>query len=330
MATINLKTAADALQPLPDTEYTIEGVIAEGTVGVLVGESGDGKSYAMMSASGDIALGELFLGHKVKQGPVLYIDEESNEKLFQRRLQKVLAGLCGDENTPFNYTSLAGFDLRKSADQTQLKNLIIQTGAVFVVIDALMDVMPGADENSVKDIMPVFRAVRKIANDTKCSILFIHHLNKTGTFRGSSAIKGAVDYMIGVKKEGNYITFSTEKARDTEPFEFTGKMIFTNDEFRLTSSPKIPYGKAELFALKYLSENPKSTVNEITQAKPNDIQPGSIRQAIITLTTKAMVLRVDQGGNGVAGIYDLTRDGQKVGLEKGWINDPWIAASLAS
>lgn len=274
-------------------------------------------------------MGDEFLSHKVKQGPILYIDEESNENLYQRRLQKVLAGVCGNETTPFFYTSLAGFDLRKKEDQKQLKDLVVGTGAVFVVIDALMDVMPGADENSVKDIMPVFRAVRKIANDTKCSILFIHHLNKTGTFRGSSAIKGAVDYMIGVKKEGNYITFKTEKARDTEPFEFTGKMIFTNDEFMLTSSQKIPYGKAELFALKYLSANSKSTVNEITQAKPNDIQPGSIRQAIITLTNKAMVLRVDSGGNGVAGIYDLTWDGQKVGIEKGWINDPWIEANLA-
>lgn len=50
MATPKLKSAIDALKPLPDIEYTVEGVIAEGTVGVLVGESGDGKSYAMMYA----------------------------------------------------------------------------------------------------------------------------------------------------------------------------------------------------------------------------------------------------------------------------------------
>lgn len=329
MATINLKSAFHAMQPLPDIKHIVDGVIAEGTVGVPVGESGGGKSYAWMWAAACIARGEPFLGHKVKQGPILYIDEESNEALFQRRLQKVLAGSGGDENTLFFYTSLAGFDLRKGPDQKQLKDLIVSTRAVFVVIDALMDVMPGADENTVKDIMPVFKAARQIANDTKCAILFIHHLNKMGSFRGSSAIKGAVDFMIQMKREGSLITFSTEKARDTEPFEFTGKMVFTEDEFRLESAKKIPYGKVELFVLEYLSKNPKSTNDEMAKACPSNIEPKSVRQTVNNLTDKALVLRVDTGGNGVAGIYDLTREGKKIGIEKQWINDPWVAADVA-
>ncbi len=62
--------------------------------------------------------------------------------------------------------------------------------AKLVIIDALADVMAGGDENSVKDTQPVFMQLRKIAEETGAAILVIHHVNKMGDYRGSTAIPG--------------------------------------------------------------------------------------------------------------------------------------------
>jgi hypothetical protein len=82
--------------------------------------------------------------------------------------------------------------------------------------------MRGRDENSVKDVQPVFLSLRKIAEETCAAIVVIHHANKCGSYRGSTAIKGSLDLLVSVEsKTGtNEIAFRTDKAHDSLPVHF--------------------------------------------------------------------------------------------------------------
>lgn len=85
--------------------------------------------------------------------------------------------------------SLAQFNLLKNSDDADLlTRLVLELDAKLVIIDALADVMLGGDENAVKDTQPVFANLRFIAELTGAAFIVIHHANKLGGYRGSTAI----------------------------------------------------------------------------------------------------------------------------------------------
>ena len=93
-----------------------------------------------------------------------------------------------------------------------------------VIIDSLVDVMPGADENLVKDAVPVLKRLRMIAENTHACIIVLHHANWTGRTRGSTSIPGEVDVLINVKssENTNHVEFYVEKTRTNKIIQIHG------------------------------------------------------------------------------------------------------------
>lgn len=311
-------SAKDALKELPPIDWLVENLITENGVVVFFGDPGTLKTYLLLYLGISITLGIDWLGKNVKQGPVLFIDEESGPRRLTRRIQGILTELGGDENTPFHYISLGNLDLRKPNDIQELKKAIQKTGAIFVVIDALSDVIAGAEENSVKEVQPAFMALRDVMEETKCTIVVIHHSNKAGGYRGSSAIKGAVDLMVKVEKtpESGLIQMTVEKARDAEPQKITAQPHFDNDKFWLTEAnsplatqsgqPKLSGAKRYVVETLFLEEPmSKEKLQEGT-----DYAEGSISNAVDILKKLGLVERSDDGGRGSKAYYQLTEEGR--------------------
>jgi hypothetical protein len=221
-----------------------------------------------------------------------------------------LRGEFGNEDTQINYVSLAQFNLRDPGDLLMLEKLIEETGAQFVVIDALADVMPGGDENTVKDVQPVFVGLRKIAEESRAAICLIHHTTKaTGDYRGSSAISGAVDLLVMIKsREGSsIIDFEVKKARDVESFKFSAQAHWSDGQFWMTPYEKTVspyYSKSEQYVIRFLDENGPSTVNDI-KSHADTCSENAAKQAIYSLAGKDVVKRVDPGGPGEVATYAL-------------------------
>jgi len=326
-----LHLAAEALAPQPPIIEVVQGLISEGSVSVIAGEGGDGKTWSLLDLGVCVAAGDSWLQtRKTIQGNVLFVDEESGLTRFNLRLQKVMNGHGVDASLPFFYTSLSLFNLMKKADLQELENLIGGYSIKLTVIDAFMDVTPGADENAVKDIAPVMQGLRRIAEKTKCAIMIIHHNNKAGSYRGSTAIKGAVDNLISVKKTGDVVTFRSEKVRDTEPFEFSAKMHFETDKFTMGSTQQIKFGIAQEYVIRFIGKNGNSAMSDI-KANAVGCQPDAARVAITGLVKLGFLMRTNPGGPGAEGFYDLTDDGKLIALERNWpLNDPWFAADHAN
>lgn len=300
---IQLHTAAEAFEPRETMDWLIEGLMLTSSISVVVGEPGCGKTWSVLHLALSMASGTSWLDKHVKPGPVLWIDAESGKNRMLERLERVMNGL-GISNPIFPfYFITAGdklLDLRKVDDMNWLQAVIVQTGAQLCVIDALADIMPGADENAVKDVQPLFVGLRQLVDTTGCAFLLIHHTNKNGGYRGSTAIAGAVDLMIQVsREEKDYLRFESKKARDSEPFTFVGKLYWANQLFQMI--PGLDTGlvpclnEAERTVVRYLRDHGgTATIPEVMEdASANGHNPNSVRKAFPALKAKGVIERTN-------------------------------------
>jgi hypothetical protein len=283
---------------------------------VLFGDAGSKKTYAAIDAAVCVTLGKQWLDFETVQGTALFIDEEMGQRYLSLRISEALRGHLADENTPIFYTSLAGFNLRQAEDAEELFQLILSTKARIVVIDAMMDVIPGADENSVKDVAPVIKVLKHIADVSKAAIVLIHHANKSGGYRGSTAIKGGVDLMLEVKsnQESEIVTFETEKPRLIKNQRFVARAVWMDGEFYLASSDNAAagmkyLGKSQEYVIRYLAENGPSLMDDI-MGHADTCTDTAARQAVYALVNIQLAKRVDEGGRGVKAVYGLTPNGK--------------------
>jgi len=311
-----LHFAREALEPQPPVDWIIDRLFAAGSVAALVGEGGSKKTWTALDAAVAVATGARWLDFQTTRGMVLIVDEESGRHRLNRRLADVLRGheVAGDP--PIVYVSLAGFNLWQSPDDAlALHDLVRSVSARFVVLDALADVLLGGDENSATDVQVVFHALRVVAEAEQCAILVIHHSNKVGVYRGSTAIKAAVDLLVNVESRADdtRIDFTIEKSRDGEPFTFAALANFGSGTFNLspaaTSEKAEHFSKSENYVLRYLREHGTATITDI--ANRADVCSGpTARRAVYRLADRGKVRRINSGGKGTDATYALAEDVQ--------------------
>ena len=210
--------SVDQLLELPPPDPLIDGILYRDTLAVLFGLPGSAKTFlaldwALQTASGSAWLGEF----EVHQGPVVYFAAEGRGGLGQR----IRAWLQARDLKP-----PAGFRLFPDAinllDSAQIDVVCEWATAarpVLAVIDTLARAIPGADENSAKDVGVAIGAADRLRAASGATVLLVHHTAKDGLdARGSSALRGAVDTMVKVENDDGRVKVSCEKAKDAEPF----------------------------------------------------------------------------------------------------------------
>lgn len=317
-----LHHAFEAYRPLPPTRWLVEGVVSQGSLNLLVGEGGSKKTYAMMDLAICVALGKPWLGFQTQQTPVIWVDEESGEIRMLRRLRQAMRGHQAPPELPFYFTSLSQFNLRNAEDAKVLISNCFQQEAGLVVIDALADVMPGADENSVRDVVPVFQQLRQICEMTGAAVIVIHHANKSGGYRGSSHMRGAVELMLMVhsKSKTPFIEFQSTKTRDTGGLSFAARIHFEPDNAeadrvwltRADESEALRGNKggdalndANKYVLGFLKEHGEGSRQALMQEN-SEFKLGYIDKALGELRNMGLIRRISEGGKGKIAVYALS------------------------
>lgn len=296
-------------EPIP---YIVSDLILEGSVNLWYGQFGSKKTWSLLDLAVCVASGKQWLSFDVTPCKVLIVDEESGERRLADRLGSIIRGELAPENVPVNSVSLAQFNLRDNPnDLNALIILISETGAKLVIIDALADIMLGGDENAVKDTQPVFAGLRKASELTGASFIVIHHSNKLGGYRGSSAIAGAIDSMLLIqsKPESDLITFKTEKVRDGKPLTFAGEANWSDSGFYMTPSDYMAsemLTKAQRYTLDYFTENGDSTLEKLADYAGELYAYQTLKKAIQALVNRGLLTRKDEGGRRVQATYGLT------------------------
>ena len=210
-----------AENPMPEIEWIIEGVLEEGALLSLYGDSGIGKTFMAMHMADCIGTGKNWYGHKSHKNKVLYIDNENGDALMHR-LSRIINS---DGDADICYSISPGFILNDGG-LLLLESLILAIQAKVVVLDPLMYFTDG-DENSIEDMRPQFMGLNQLAKRVGCAFALVHHENRSGTYRGTSALKDASTLMLHLEVDDtptefrHTLKFTPEKQRQTMLSKFT-------------------------------------------------------------------------------------------------------------
>src|SRR5262249_48624232 len=195
--------------------YLIKGVIPRIGLVVVWGPPKCGKSFWIFDLAMHVALGWPYRDRRVQQGPVVYCAFEGQTG-FQARAQafRQTFPIEVDGPVPF-YLQPVTLDL--AADHKELIAAIKRDAAepALVVLDTLNRSLRGS-ENDTKDMAAYIAAADAIREAFSSAVAIVHHCGIDGTRpRGSTALSGAVDAQLAVKRDGsNTILVEVEFLKD--------------------------------------------------------------------------------------------------------------------
>ncbi|MFZ9656639.1 MAG: AAA family ATPase, partial [Limnohabitans sp.] len=178
--------------------YLIPDLLPNPAVVLIYGAGGDGKSMAAWTLAKHVATGAPFVIRgqhvPVQQGPVLLLNGDQPLVQLQEQLEEVEMPADAPVTLRTDWTLQSYARFQKLMERVQPK---------LVVIDSLIGCSGGRafDENKSDFATPLYWLTRN--NGVlfpAATILIIHHANKTGGFRGTSAIRDAVDETWSLKR----------------------------------------------------------------------------------------------------------------------------------
>ena len=196
------------IKSLPDPEWLIAKVIMARSLGFIYGTPGAGKSFIALGIALCIAagMGKWWERDIKYTGPVVYISSEGVSDIkFRIRAWELALGINADE-LPF-FLIHQTIDFMKEEDTNKLLrtiNKVVQiTGEmpVFVVVDTVSRVLPGADENLQKDMTLFIKACDEVKETFGSTVCGVHHTSRQGNLRGSTVFDGAADFLLSVSRE---------------------------------------------------------------------------------------------------------------------------------
>ncbi|MCW5879221.1 MAG: AAA family ATPase [Anaerolineales bacterium] len=320
-------TADDAYTDPPAAEWAVQGLLTRPSLNLLVGPPGTMKTWAALDLAIAVAAGQPWLGRNVAQAPSIFVDEETGLSRLWGRIHAVLHGRTAGHGLPFHYVSFGGYNLRLIEDSDHLLQRTLTFEARLIVVDTLAGVLRGADENSVLSIQPLLYNLRRLAEHCRAAVLLVHHTNRSGSFRGSSAISAGVDLMLSIQAQEDHIHFETLKARHAAPASFAANIHFEQQEdgplrVHLTAAeektqpekPKVekpltltPTGHQILQRIARIQRSStEDLLHHVEAAGP------TVRQNIQNLADAGFITRVDGGSRGTRAYYELTEKGEEI------------------
>ena len=192
-----------------------------GVVGSVISPGGVGKSAFALSLACQIAGGPNLLGLPTEIGKVVYLAGEDPANVIEHRLFAV-GEHCNPverETIAENLTVISSCDVQLDilTTDTQKYFLELATGSKLLILDTLR-VIHSADENDSGAMSNVVGHLKRIANKTQCSIIFLHHTNKNSMNNGAGAeqqaSRGSSVLVDNIRWQGYLTNLSDEKAKN--------------------------------------------------------------------------------------------------------------------
>jgi|TARA_R100000455_G_C6273023_1_gene130231 hypothetical protein len=212
-----LMTATELMKLEDKREYLIPDVLPHPSTILIYGAGGDGKSTAAWALAKHIVSGKPFRVRgadvPIQQGPVLLLN--GDQPLIQLKEQLIEADFPITDETYIQ----TDWQLQRYA---QFIELMDKYKPKLVVIDSLIGCSGGRafDENKSDFATPLYWLTKNngpLFHAT--TIIIIHHANKNGGFRGTSAIRDAVDETWSLKRPESDPQKRSKEQQQLKPHE---------------------------------------------------------------------------------------------------------------
>ena len=219
---------------IPEKQTLLDPWLKEQSIILLTGWRGTGKTWFSMGICNAITTGKSFGPWKTENiVPCLYLEGEMAATDIKDR---ILSLSNGEQKAPLyvysdGYANSQGMPRASLLDQewrTNIERFLVAKGIKFWVVDNLSSLSPGIDENSKQPWDEVNQWLLRL-RFLGISTLLVHHTNKEGGQRGTSAREDNLDISLCLQRPMDY--FPQDGAR------FVVK--FTKTRIRTEDLPKI-------------------------------------------------------------------------------------------
>ena len=258
----DLMTVKDLMNLEAKRDYLIPDVLPHPSVVLIYGAGGDGKSMSAWALAKHIATGQPFLvrgNHvPVQQGPVLLLNGDQPLVQLKEQLEEM--------DFPVTDQTLIQTDWQLQR-YAQFIKLMEKHRPKLVVIDSLIGCSGGRafDENKSEFAQPLYWLTKNNGDlFPATTILIVHHANKNGGFRGTSAIRDAVDE-----------TWALRKPTDEEKARIGGHS-------RLITIEKSRSGRMDTQLVMQMQDDLSFTISDFTPAiNENNTSPASVADRVL-------------------------------------------------
>ena len=220
-----------SLREVSRQDHLVKDLLSAGSLFVIYGESGSGKTFFVLDLLLTAARGALWRGRRCRKGLVVYVALEGARSVRDRVAAYRIANPDVHGGLPFVIISEAVDFL----DHESVSILIDTIRAAetecgekvsLVCVDTFARAVAGGDENSAMDVGLAVAGADRIRTETGACVGFVHHCGKDSSkgARGSSALRAAVDTEILIENANGERCAVVSKQRDLEsgqrlPFE---------------------------------------------------------------------------------------------------------------
>ena len=204
-----LTRVADLLKEPEPLRWLIWDYLLPGSLCLLFGEPAAGKSLLALAWAACVATGLDWCGHRVSQGPIVYIAGEGHFGI-RRRLKAW--GLPTGQGEKLDCAPLFVSDTGASLIENEsllevaeaVDEVVAKDGSpALIVIDTLHRNFGPGDENSARDVGKFVQVADLLRAAYGATVLIVHHSGhgSNDRARGSSALRAAVDteFMLEVR-----------------------------------------------------------------------------------------------------------------------------------
>ena len=185
----------DLLTETPERfDWLVAALMPMATTSLLYAEAGTGKTLFVNSIIKAVAGDRDWNGYPTKHGKVLYIQTDEPKVNTAHNLKE-----AGFESIPNE--NLTIYFQWQFSQMAKLKETIEKEQPKLVVIDSLTSCNRSStvEEKNVEYARSLYE-LRDIAMATGCAIIVLHHENKNGDVRGTTAIKANVSEVWHLKR----------------------------------------------------------------------------------------------------------------------------------
>lgn len=246
------------LLKMPEKKWLIDQVIGNGDIGMIYGAPGSGKTFLAIDMSISACLGaewanKFKIAHPLN---VAYCAGEGVSGLksrFQAAVRHHNVNPSDLKNFTFFKTMPQFFSNSNSPTEDSIEKFIYEWRSEqnqrkaepldLIFIDTLHTATISADENSARDMGRVLHLCRHLSKTLECSVIFVHHSNKAATAeRGSSALRGAMDVMLEIKKPTETSPFAIMECSKLKDGEQWKGQRFSLNQVEETKSVCVKWG----------------------------------------------------------------------------------------
>jgi RecA-family ATPase len=215
---IQLVRFRDLTQPNLTSAWLVKNLIVTGSIALVYGPPGCGKSFMAMDLALAVATGREWFGRRTRRGRVVYVAVEAGRTIRNRiavwTLEKMGDLLQPDEVDLDVVMSPVDLCHPRNWDVETLIALI--GSAQVVIIDTVNRAMAGGNENAPDDMGAFITALDKLRDALGCTVIAVHHIGEDESrgSRGHSALTCAADTWIQVEKRDTISVATVIRQRD--------------------------------------------------------------------------------------------------------------------